>query len=35
MGVRKWESLVDVSNRANAVTENIYASYLLPFIIFA
>ena len=35
MGVKKWESLVDLSNRLNDVTENKFASYLLPFIIFA
>jgi len=35
MGVKKWESLVDLSNRTNIATENLYASYLLPFIIYA
>ena len=33
MGVKKWESLVDISNRLNNATENTYAQYLLPFII--
>jgi len=35
MGVKRWESLVDLSNRLNNVTLNHYASQLLPFIIFA
>lgn len=35
MGVRKWESLVDISNRTNAATDNTYAQNLLPFIIYA
>lgn len=35
MGVKKWESLVDISNRLNISTENSYAQYLLPFIIYA
>lgn len=35
MGVKQWESLVDLSNRLNLVTVNEYASQLLPFIIFA
>jgi len=35
MGVKKWESLVDLSNRLNDVTDKVYASNLLPFIIFA
>lgn len=35
MGVKKWESLVDLSNRLNNATENTYASNLLPFIIYA
>lgn len=35
MGVKQWESLVDISNRLNDVTINHYASQLLPFIIFA
>ena len=35
MGVKKWESLVDLSNRINTASENTYAQYLLPFIIYA
>jgi hypothetical protein len=35
MTVNRWESLVDLSNRLNDVTLNLYASNLLPFIIFA
>jgi hypothetical protein len=35
MAVGKWESLVDISNRLNSASENIFASQLLPFIIFA
>ena len=35
MGVKQWESLVDLSNRLNDVTLNTYASQLLPFIIYA
>jgi hypothetical protein len=35
MGVMKWESLVDISNRINTASENVYASQLLPFIIYA
>ena len=35
MGVKQWESLVDLSNRLNDVTLNHYASGLLPFIIYA
>ena len=35
MGVKQWESLVDLSNRLNDVTLNHYASQLLPFIIYA
>jgi hypothetical protein len=35
MCVGKWESLVDISNRLNMATENLFASQLLPFIIFA
>lgn len=35
MGVKQWESLVDMSNRLNQVTVNTFASQLLPFIIFA
>ena len=35
MGVKQWESLVDMSNRLNQVTMNTFASQLLPFIIFA
>ena len=35
MSVKRWESLVDLSNRLNQATENTYASYLLPFIIYA
>lgn len=35
MGVKRWESLVDLSNRLNIVTVNHYASQLLPFIIYA
>jgi hypothetical protein len=35
MHVEKWESLVDLSNNLNKVTDNHYASYLLPFIIHA
>ncbi len=35
MGVKQWESLVDLSNRLNEVTLNHYAMQLLPFIIYA
>lgn len=35
VSVKKWESLVDLSNRLNNATENTYASYLLPFIIYS
>jgi len=35
MGVQKWESLVDISNRLNKSTDNAYAALLLPFIIHA
>jgi hypothetical protein len=35
MGVKQWESLVDLANRLNEVTINTFASQLLPFIIFA
>jgi hypothetical protein len=35
MGVKQWESLVDLSNRLNDVSLNLYASQLLPFIIYA
>ena len=35
MGVKQWESLVDMSNRLNNVTVNSFASQHLPFIIFA
>jgi hypothetical protein len=35
MSVNRWESLVDLSNRLNEVTVNVYASQLLPFIIYA
>jgi len=35
MSVSKWESMVDMSNRLNSATENMFASQLLPFIIFA
>ena len=35
MGTKRWESLVDMSNRLNDATENSFASYLLPFIIYA
>jgi hypothetical protein len=35
MCLGKWESLVDMSNRLNNASENVFASQLLPFIIFA
>jgi hypothetical protein len=35
MSVNRWKSLVDLSNRLNEVTVNVYASQLLPFIIYA
>ena len=35
MAKKKWESLVELVNKFNTVTNSFFASYLLPFVQYA